>query len=243
MDIKNNRKKTTSSIQTVDVKVIAVEPKSATPPSRGQFKTNTIQRADASQIIPKMVADKLALMGQHYGIKLDVQSLNLRDITPNAISEIRAKIDILTANAKLLPELMKLTQKLMKADIKLAEFHRDITNLGIQHQTKIDKVTADTWLGMVGYNSKASRLEHRTNVRTQLIEHRDNLYAAHQNDTIAAAERAIADAEYQVMSSNRQILAESRQAQIKGNGEVFAANQERKQRLNEYVKSAFIGVA
>jgi hypothetical protein len=62
-------------------------------------------------------------------------------LTPENIQGMRSLVDLLVSNSKLLPELMKLTNQLLKADIKLAEFHKNLTKSAAKHQTKLDKTT------------------------------------------------------------------------------------------------------
>ncbi|MFM6671083.1 MAG: hypothetical protein ACKPJO_13295, partial [Dolichospermum sp.] len=156
----------------------------------------------------------------------------LHSATPENIKALRNITELLTANSKLLPELMKLTAKLLKSDIKLAEFHVNLTKCAVKHQTKLDKATADIWLTMAGYGAKSSKLEHRTNVRESLINQRTEAYGEYYQNSVYGTESKIIDVEYQIAASNRRILADGKQQKME-------SNQARKQKLAEYINSAF----
>ena len=183
-------------------------------------------------MIPPAVGSKLTAISKSFGLPIDLGQVSLGDSTPENIKALRKITDLLTGNSKLLPELMKLTNQLLKADIKLSEFHVNLSKSAIKHQEKIDKASADIWLAMAGYGSKSGKLEHRTNVRTALIEKRDAAYESYYQDSVYGAESRVIDAEYAIASSNRKILAESRTQKME------TINQ-RKQKLKAYVDSAF----
>lgn len=196
------------------------------------FKTGAVQQASAKSLIPPAFAAKLSHISQVYGLPLDLSSVGLDQATPENIKAMRGVIDLLSANSKLLPELMKLTNQLLKADIKLAEFHKQLTNSAVKHQVKLDKTTSDIWLKMAGYAAKSTKLEHRTNVRTALIEKRSQAYANYYQDSVYGAESAVIDAEYEVLASNQKILSESKTQRLQN-------AQERKQKLQQYVDGAY----
>lgn len=197
-----------------------------------QFKSGTVQQASAAQLIPPAIASKLSHISKVYGLPFDLAQVSLQTVTPENIQVMRAVVDLLVSNSKLLPDLMKLTNQLLKADIKLAEFHKNLTNAAVKHQTKLDKVTADIWLKMAGYGAKSTKLEHRTNVRTELIKKRSDAYANYYQDSVYGAESAVIDAEYDVLASNQKILSESKSQRLQ-------TAQERKQKLQEYINSAY----
>jgi hypothetical protein len=85
---------------------------------------------------------------------------------------------------------------------------------------------------MSGYQSKAVKLEHRTNVRNQLKEKRTEAYANYYNNSVYGEESKIIDAEYDVLESNKKILTASKTQQINFNAQ-------RKQKVQQYVDSAF----
>lgn len=197
-----------------------------------QFKSGTLQQASAAQLIPPAIASKLSHISKVYGLPFDLAQVSLQTVTSENIQVMRAVVDLLVSNSKLLPELMKLTNQLLKADIKLAEFHKNLTNAAVKHQTKLDKVTADIWLKMANYGAKAAKLEYRTNVRTELIEKRSQAYANYYQDSVYGNESAVIDAEYQILASDSKILAESKTQKLE-------KAQERKQKLQQYVDSAY----
>ena len=209
---------------------IAINPK---PISKGaKYKAGVIGQASAALLIPPAIGSKLSAISKSFGLPIDLGQVSLGDSTPENIKSLRKITDLLTGNSKLLPELMKLTNQLLKADIKLSEFHVNLTKSAIKHQEKIDKASADIWLAMAGYGSKSGKLEHRTNVRAALIEKRDSAYADYYQDSVYGAEARIIDAEYAIASSNRKILAESKAKKM-------GSINDRKQKLKAYVDSAF----
>lgn len=197
-----------------------------------KFKAGQIKQASAAQMIPPAIASKLSHLSQVYGLPIDLGQVSLQDATPENIKAIRKISDLMASNSKLLPELMKLTSQLLRADIKLAEFHKNLTKAALKHQEKIDRETAEIFIAMARGGAKATKLEHRTNVRNQLIEKRTQAYGNYYQNSVFGAESEIIDAEYQVLSSNQKILKESKQQRIE-------LNQERRQKLREFVDSAY----
>lgn len=210
---------------TVDVEAKTVEPVRT-------FASGTSLTANASEMLPEFVQFKLKAITTKYGIPLDLANLGLTGNMPEQVKAFRAIVETIEGNSKLLPEMLKLIKRLLNAEIKLAQFHRGVTTAALKHQTKIDKYAADIFLKMAGYGAKASRLEHRTNVRANLIQKRTDAYSNHYQNTVYGEESKIIDAEYAVLESNKQVLSASKTARTQ-----FDA--ERKQRVNEYVQSAF----
>lgn len=212
---------------------IALETKPiSAKPANNKYKSGLVQQASAALMIPPAIGAKLTAISKSYGLPIDLGQISLGESNPENVKALRKITDLLTGNSKLLPELMKLTNQLLKADIKLSEFHVNLTKSAIKHQEKIDKASADIWLAMAGYGSKSGKLEHRTNTRTALIEKRDAAYAEYYQDSVFGAESKIIDAEYQIASSNRKILAESKTKKME-------SINDRKQKLKAYVDSAF----
>ena len=210
---------------------IAINPKPISK-AGAKYKSGVIQQASAALLIPPAIGSKLTAISKSFGLPIDLGQISLGDSTPENIKALRKITDLLTGNSKLLPELMKLTNQLLKADIKLSEFHLNLTKSAIKHQEKIDKASAEIWLAMAGYGSKSSKLEHRTNTRTALIEKRDSAYESYYQDSVYGAESRVIDAEYAIASSNRKILAESKAKKM-------GSINDRKQKLKAYVDSAF----
>ena len=217
----------------VEVKeAIALDPKPIAKAGGSKFKAGVVGQASAALMIPPAIATKLTAISKSFGLPIDLGQVSLMNSTPDNIKALRKITDLLTGNSKLLPELMKLTNQLLKADIKLAEFHVNLTKSAVKHQEKIDKASADIWLAMAGYGAKSSKLEHRTNTRTALIEKRDAAYVDYYQNSVYGAESKIIDAEYSIASSNRAILAESKSHKM-------GSINERKMKLKAYVASAF----
>jgi hypothetical protein len=229
MEVKPAKKK--ADVDAVK-ETISIDPKPISKAVDGKFKAGVLQQASAALMIPPAIGTKLTAISKSFGLPIDLGQISLLDSNPDNIKALRKITDLLTGNSKLLPELMKLTNQLLKADIKLSEFHVNLTKSAIKHQEKLDKASADIWLAMAGYGAKSSKLEHRTNVRTALIEKRDNAYSDYYQNSVYGAEAKIIDAEYQVASSNRAILAESKTQKME-------SINERKQKLKAYVDSAF----
>ena len=211
---------------------IPIDPKPIAKAADGKFKAGVLQQSSAALMIPPAIASKLSAISKSFGLPIDLSQVGLMDSSPENIKALRKITDLLTGNSKLLPELMKLTNQLLKADIKLSEFHVNLTKSAVKHQEKLDKASADIWLTMAGYGSKSSKLEHRTNTRTALVEKRDNAYADYYQNSVYGAESKIIDAEYSIASSNKAILAESKSQKM-------GTINERKQKLKAYVDSAF----
>ncbi len=199
----------------------------------GKFKAGQVQQASAKLMLPPAIQGKLSAISKVYGLPFDLSAIGLETATPENIKALRNITELLTANSKLLPELMKLTAKLLKSDIKLAEFHVNLTKCAVKHQTKLDKATADIWLTMAGYGAKSTKLEHRTNVRETLINQRTEAYGEYYQNSVYGTESKIIDVEYQIAASNRQILADGKQQKME-------STQSRKQKLQEYINSAFV---
>lgn len=211
---------------------IALEPKPLSKAGAGKYKAGVVQQASAALMIPPAIGAKLSAISKSFGLPIDLGQVSLGDSTPENIKSLRKITDLLTGNSKLLPELMKLTNQLLKADIKLSEFHVNLTKAALKHQEKLDKSSAEIWLAMAGYQAKSGKLEHRTNVRTALIEKREAAYESLYQDSVYGAESRVIDAEYAIASSNRKILADSKAQKME------SINQ-RKEKLKAYVDSAF----
>jgi hypothetical protein len=237
MDIKQKRKpKTVNNTP----EAASLTPEAATPlkiepieKSGAGFKAGKITHSSAASLIPPVIQGKLSAISREYGLPIDLSQISLQTATPDNIKALRNITELLIANSKLLPELMKLTAKLLNSDIKLAEFHVNLSKCAVKHQTKIDKATADIWLSMAGYSAKSSKLEHRINVREGLINQRAAAYAEYYQKSVYGSESKIIDIEFEIASSNRQILADGKQQKME-------SNQSRKQKLAEYINSAFI---
>lgn len=197
-----------------------------------KYQTGTVIQASAKAMLPPMVAAKLSHISQIYAFPVDMGKISLQEATPDNLKALRKIADMVSQNSRLLPEFMKLVSQVLNADIKLAEFHKNLTKAALKHQEKIDQETAEIFLAMAKYGAKATKLEHRTNVRNQLIERRTAAYERHYEESVFGNEARIIDVEYEVAASNNQLLAESRSKRI-------AFNKERKEKLQAFIDSAY----
>jgi hypothetical protein len=196
------------------------------------YKTGIVQTADAKLLLPPAIQTKLSALTDKYGISFDLSNVGLDGKMAENIKALRTIVDMVEGDSKLLPEMLKLVKKLMKSEIKLAQYHRGVVIASIQHQKKIDKYTADIFLKMAGYQSNATKREHRTNVRNQIKEKRTQAYSNHYQTSVFGNESQIIDVEFERLASDNKVLTESKTSRI-----VF--NSERKNKINHYVDSAF----
>jgi hypothetical protein len=196
------------------------------------YKAGLVTRPDAKLMLPPAVQTKLSAITQQYGLPIDLSNVSLTGDMPSQIKAMRQIVEMIEGNSKLLPELMKLMKRLFKAESKLAQFHKLTVKAAIKHQEKIDKQTADIFLQMAGYGQKASKREHRTNVRNQIIEKRTQAYSDYYQNTVYGEESKIIDVEFETLVSNKKILTDSKTQRV-----TFDAD--RKKKVNEYVNSAF----
>lgn len=208
------------------------KPPKTTSQETVQYKAGQLQTADAKLMLPPAIQGKLSALTSKYGIPFDLSNIALDGKMAENIKAFRKIVEMVEGDSKLLPEMLKLIRRLMKSEISLAKFHRGCTTAAIKHQEKLDKVTADIFLKMAGYQSNSAKREHRTNVRNQLKEKRTQAYSTYYQNTVYAEESAIIDVEFETLASNKKILSGSRAEQIK-----FDAD--RKKKVNEYVQSAF----
>jgi hypothetical protein len=197
-----------------------------------KFKTGIISTADAKLMLPPAIQTKLTALGSKYGIPFDLGNIGFDGKMAENVKALRTIADMATAESKLLPEMMKLIRQLMRAEIKLAQFHKLTTKAAIKHQEKLDKQTADIFLAMAGYQAKSTKLEHRTNVRNQLKEKRSQAYSNYYQNSVYGAESQIIDTEFELLESNRKILTESKVKRVE-------FNSKRKEAIQTYVNSAF----
>lgn len=204
----------------------------ATTKESAQYKAGTLQTADAKLMLPPAIQGKLSALTTKYGIPFDLSNIALDGNMAGNIKAFRKIVEMVEGDSKLLPEMLKLIRRLMKSEISLAKFHRGCTTAALKHQEKLDKVTADIFLKMAGYQANSAKREHRTNVRNQLKEKRAEAYNNYYQGTVYAGESAIIDVEFETLASNKKILSGSKAERIK-----FDAD--RKKKVNEYVQSAF----
>lgn len=196
------------------------------------YKAGTVTHASAQLIIPKAVSAKLSTISEKYGLPLNISDVTLQDSTPENVKALRTITTLMHNNSQLLPEILKLIKQLLRAEIKLATFHKKLNEAALEHQTEMDKTTADIFLQMAGYAANGAKLQHRTNTRNDLITKRNQAYENYyQNSVFGDASRVI-DAEYQLMASDSKVFADAKIARK-------TASSERKQAARAYIDSAF----
>lgn len=197
-----------------------------------KFKTGGVPHASGRLMIPPAIQQTLTVIGQKYGLPLDLNEVALDGTLAEKIAATRKIVDLAKADSKLLPEMMKLIKSLMKAELKLADFHKKLVKEAIRFNVQMDRQTADIFLQMAGYKAKSAKLEHRTNLRNELKQKRTTAYINYYQDSIFGQESALIDTEYEVLASNQKILSE-------GKGERIKLNAERQKKMHEYVQTAY----
>lgn len=196
------------------------------------YKAGSAVQASSTSMLPKPVAAKLMEISKSYGLPLDLSSITLQEATPQKVKALRGVVSLIANNSQLLPEILKLAKQLLNADIKLSGFHKKLTEAALEHQTTIDKDTADIFLQMAGYAAGAAKLQYRTNTRNELIDKRRIAYENLYENSVFGNESRVIDAEYELLASDRQILADSKIQRKK-------ATSERKQAARAYIDQAF----
>ena len=196
-----------------------------------KFKAGSHMVAGAN-MLPSPVRARLSALSSAYGLPVDLGNISLNDSNPENIKALRHIADMSKANSKLLPEMLKLTKQLMSADIKQAEFMQRLNDAALRHGEKIDAATAAIFSRFAASQVKSSKLEHRTNVRNELLERRSAAYQSYYSQSVYGSESALIDIEYQLKAQDQQTLADSKQHRLK-------AVSERKQKLQAYLDSAF----
>lgn len=197
-----------------------------------KFKTGTVPHASGRLMIPPAIQTTLTSLGTKYGFNFDLNELALDGTMADKVKATRKIVDLAKGDSKLLPEMMKLIKSLMKSELKLAEFHKKLVKEAVRFNETIDKQTADIFLAMAGYKAKSAKLEHRTNLRNELKKKRTTAYNSYYTDSVYGEESKLIDVEFETLASNQRVLSESKQEKIKLDGE-------RKQKLAQYVQSAF----
>ena len=198
-----------------------------------KFKAGTVNTADAKVLIPPSVAVVLQAISKKYNLPCDLSNIAIGDgKLADIVKGTRQIADMVEKDSKLLPELIRQTKRIMAGELKLQQFHVNVTKAAIKHQEKLDRATADLFLMMARASGKSARLEHRTNTRAKLINQRNEAWSNYYEGSSFKDESLVIDAEFSVLASNSKILSESKVERIKLDGE-------RKQKLHEYVQSAY----
>jgi hypothetical protein len=223
MDFSNNTSKITTTTK--------ISPTPIASGSQQKFKAGSHLTA-SSNMLPAPVRARLTALSQSYGLPIDLGNVGLTDSNPENIKALRNLADMARANSKLLPELMKLTTQLMKADIKQAEFLTKLNDAALRHGEKLDTATAQIFSRFAQSQAKSAKLEHRTNTRNELLEKRSAAYASYYSQSVYGNESQLIDIEYQLKATDNQILADSKQHRLR-------SASERKQKLQQYLDSAY----
>jgi hypothetical protein len=221
MDFSNTTKLTTTKIT----------PQPIATGGTQKFKAGS-QMVASANMLPAPVRARLSALSQSYGLPVDLGNVGLGDANPENIKALRHLADMAKAHSKLLPELMKLVAQLQRADIRQAEFLTKLNAAAIAHGEKIDSATAQIFSRFAQSRAKSAKLEHRVNVRNELLDKRSAAYASYYSQSVYGAESALIDTEYQLKTQDQQTLADSKQHRLK-------ATSERKAKLQAYLDSAY----
>lgn len=206
--------------------------KTAVSTNHSKFRTGVVTTSSAAIQYPPFIREKLSKLSKMYGLPIDLGEFSLDKATPENLKAMRKVTQMLTAQSKLLPEFLKFAKAVMDGDMKVSEYHKNVTKMAIKHQESIDKDTADIFLMMARYGSKSSKLETRVNTRNALIEKRTEAYERHYENSVFGEESRIIDAEYQIAASNQKSLSASKTKRIQFNADT-------KQKMQAYIDSAY----
>lgn len=205
---------------------------STQPKDETNFKVGTVTHASGRLLLPPAVQQSLTVIGQKYGLPMDLSEIALDGTLAEKVKATRKIVDLAKGDGLLLKEMLKLVKSLLSSELKLVDFYKKVNKEALKFQTTIDKQTADIFLAANGYQQNSKKLEHRTNLRVQLKEKRTQAYLNYYSDSVFGEESKIIDCEFEVLASNQKVLSDSKQERIK-------LESERKQKLNEYVQSAY----
>jgi hypothetical protein len=214
-------------------KITPVTKISPSPVATGgqRFKTGKHIVASA-EMLPAPVRARLSALSNAYGLPVDLGNFSLGESNPENVKALRVIADMAKANSKLLPEMLRLVAQLQRSDIKQSEFLVKLNSAAIAHGEKIDAATAQIFSRFAQSQAKSSKLEHRVNLRNQLLEQRNNAYQQYYSQSVYGSESQLIDVEYQLKSQDAQILADSKKLRLQ-------SASERKQRLQAYLDSAY----
>lgn len=181
-----------------------------------EFKAGQYQTSNAA-MIPAPIAALLSQVSQQYGLPFDMGKLTLQQMTPDNLNQFRTIVDMMRRNAKLIPEFVKLAKQLLKADYKMVEYYKDVTKLGIKHQEKIDKATADIFASMVKHTAKSALLEYKTNRRADLKNAQNNAELNFFEDSVIGDAVQLANATIERQIDTQRMLTASKKNKINFN--------------------------
>jgi hypothetical protein len=195
----------------------------------GIGKTRT---SSAVAIIPADLANRLSLFSERYGLPFDLGQLSIDQVTPEKIQAMRKLANMISANSKLLPELVKQTKRLMKADISQATANAELAKAQLKHQEKLDKVVADLFISCAQHKASSNLLASKTARRVALIEQRNQLQTKYNEETIYANESNLLDVQYSLLVDTAKLSADGRQMRME-------ASHRDKREMQAYIDSAF----
>jgi hypothetical protein len=178
----NQQKKDTNLIKIdfQDVKTQKTPLKRRVKPSNSESKLTQNTHATAKSLLPPIIASKLTQFSQAYGLNFDLGNLNFDSINPEEVKAYRTLVEIIQNKAELLPEILKLSKQVMKADLKMADAQSQLANAAMQHQVKLDEKTAEILLNFQKFEHKskalASRLARIQKLREREFEARQEFY-------------------------------------------------------------------
>ena len=199
--------------------------------SSQKFKAGKHLTASAD-MLPAPVRARLSALSQAYGLPLDLGNIALSDSNPENIKAIRVIADMARANSKLLPEMLRLVAQLQRSDIRQSEFLVKLNAAALRHGEKIDSATAQIFSQFAQSSAKSAKLEHKVNLRNQLLEQRNSAYQEYYSQSVYGSESQLIDVEYQLKSQDAQILADSKKLRLQ-------SASERKAKLQQYLDSAY----
>ncbi|MCP6758782.1 MAG: hypothetical protein NHB32_08430 [Fischerella sp. CENA71] len=146
-------------------------------------------------IIPAPVQQILATQFKSVGLNFDITKLALNKDNRQLLKELKTTIDLITNNAKLLPQFAAELKKAMKAATKMAEFNADVVKASLKEQHKIDSAQADILLALAGYVHKRDRLALKLERKLQKLARVHAAQARHY-DTTYGKEAELLDAQF-----------------------------------------------
>lgn len=122
-------------------------------------------------LIPAPVQAMIAAQLKSVGLNFDISKLALNKDNRELLKELKATVDLISNNAKLLPQFAVELKRAMKAATKMAEFNADLVKAALKEQANIDSAQVDILLALTGYQSKRNKLEMKLERRQKMLAH------------------------------------------------------------------------
>ncbi|NER29339.1 MAG: hypothetical protein F6J89_17365, partial [Symploca sp. SIO1C4] len=119
------------------------------PNSTHHYQNYSELTVSPEKFLPPLIESKLTALSQKFGLSFDLGKIDLTGNMAENVRALRKVAELAEANAKLLPEMLKLARKLYRAEIKEAQYYRAATKAALKHQQKLDKYSADIFLQLV----------------------------------------------------------------------------------------------